>query len=214
MPPNAPPLNGRWDLPEVADAQYSLVTHELALDPEKVPPYAAFLRAMQHINPPFGASLLDVGCGVGHYGTLLRRSPWSVRYLGVDVSQAMIDVARQREPGLDFQQGDMRSAPYGNYSIVLHALAAECGPQTLANLAVMLRETVGTVIWHRVRLTPGETGYVTEATYAGHSGRIWLWNLTDLIGFLNLSVGASQDRGYVIQSWPERDDLLTVILEA
>jgi SAM-dependent methyltransferase len=52
-----------------------------------------------------GDSVLDIGCG---YGRTLDFMPkdWQGRYLGVDISPALIEVARENYPGRDFIVGD------------------------------------------------------------------------------------------------------------
>lgn len=49
--------------------------------------------------------ICDLGCGPGHLARFL--SELGLDVLGVDVSQAMIQVARRLNPGLVFEQGDM-----------------------------------------------------------------------------------------------------------
>lgn len=49
---------------------------------------------------------LDLGCGTGYF---LSRFP-DVRRAGVDISPAMLRVARERNPGVDFYERDFRDA--------------------------------------------------------------------------------------------------------
>ena len=49
----------------------------------------------------------DLGCGPGHVAGYLRDR--GVRMLGVDLSPEMIRVARERQPGIDFRVGDMKT---------------------------------------------------------------------------------------------------------
>jgi ubiquinone/menaquinone biosynthesis C-methylase UbiE len=53
------------------------------------------------------APVADLGCGPGHVAALLAECGIEVE--GFDLSQGMIDQARQRYPALSFRQGDMRS---------------------------------------------------------------------------------------------------------
>jgi ubiquinone/menaquinone biosynthesis C-methylase UbiE len=52
-----------------------------------------------------GDSVLDVGCGVGRYASFYRHLP--PMYLGVDSSDEMLAVARQRYPEMVFKRGDI-----------------------------------------------------------------------------------------------------------
>ncbi len=81
---------------DVARQQLSLVYHEFSqwITERSVAPFEVFLELVEHAMkvtaPPL--TILEVGCGVGHYGHLLDMeyaTPPS--YLGVDVSEAMIE---------------------------------------------------------------------------------------------------------------------------
>jgi SAM-dependent methyltransferase len=50
------------------------------------------------VGPLDGASLLDVGCGIGDLFAYLKRRHPTVAYTGVDLVPAMIDAARLRHP--------------------------------------------------------------------------------------------------------------------
>jgi SAM-dependent methyltransferase len=49
--------------------------------------------------------VLDIGCGPGHIGRYLKDRGVHVR--GLDLSEKMIDAARQLNPGISFERGDM-----------------------------------------------------------------------------------------------------------
>ena len=71
---------------------------------------AAEIDGLIHERNPEARSLLDVACGTGQHLALLRD-----RYevAGVDVSEAMLGVARERLPGVLLQRADMRSFELG-----------------------------------------------------------------------------------------------------
>jgi SAM-dependent methyltransferase len=54
-----------------------------------------------------GASLLEVGAGVGHLHDFLARRSADVRYTGIDLSAAMVEAARRRLPGVRFERRDL-----------------------------------------------------------------------------------------------------------
>jgi SAM-dependent methyltransferase len=57
-------------------------------------------------------SLLEVGSGAGDfYARLRRRAPSVVAYTGVDLSPAMVALARRRFPGVDFRTSDVLRWP-------------------------------------------------------------------------------------------------------
>jgi len=61
----------------------------------------ATLVASSRLHGPVG----DVGCGPGHVAAHLAARDLPV--VGIDLSPAMIEVARRRHPGLDFRVGTM-----------------------------------------------------------------------------------------------------------
>ena len=63
--------------------------------------HAELLKQMRFLVPP-GASVLEVGCGVG---TLLGDLQ-PARGLGIDFSPEMIRLAQENKPGLDFRVAD------------------------------------------------------------------------------------------------------------
>jgi SAM-dependent methyltransferase len=61
-----------------------------------------------------GARLLDIACGTGRHAVELAKRGYDV--VGLDASEAMLDLARQgskgAEPGVSFNLGDMRELSY------------------------------------------------------------------------------------------------------
>jgi ubiquinone/menaquinone biosynthesis C-methylase UbiE len=53
-----------------------------------------------------GASILDVGCGLGDLYPWLKRRVRPLRYVGIDVTPEMIRLAQSRFPNTDFRVGD------------------------------------------------------------------------------------------------------------
>lgn len=51
-------------------------------------------------------SILEVGCGVGHRGKLFINKGYD--YVGLDISEGMLKIARRKYPEIRFVQGDVR----------------------------------------------------------------------------------------------------------
>ncbi|MBE9372949.1 class I SAM-dependent methyltransferase [Saccharopolyspora sp. HNM0983] len=66
-----------------------------------------------------GAAVLDVGAGTGR-PTAERLSAAGMQVLGIDVSAAMVDLARERVPGARFERADARTfdTPAGSWDAV------------------------------------------------------------------------------------------------
>jgi SAM-dependent methyltransferase len=86
----------------------------------------------------------DLGCGPGHIGAYLASRGCDV--VGVDISPAMLDNARERHPNLTFELGDMRALPFADdaciaiacFYALIHLRRAEV-PAALAEMRRVLR---------------------------------------------------------------------------
>jgi SAM-dependent methyltransferase len=58
-----------------------------------------------------GFSMLDVGCGIGHFYEFLASNDlikkMKIKYCGIDISQKMVDFAKKKFPGVDFRVVDL-----------------------------------------------------------------------------------------------------------
>ena len=66
------------------------------------------------INP--GDAVLDVGCGTG---TVLKfiSSKTEIKGYGLDISPQMLEVARKKNPGFEFAEGNCETLPYEDNSM-------------------------------------------------------------------------------------------------
>jgi ubiquinone/menaquinone biosynthesis C-methylase UbiE len=100
------------------------------LDAVDASPGAAALRARSYelLRAVQGAFVADVGCGAGR--AVAELADQGTRVMGIDVSDHMIALARERWPSGEFRVGDAYALPLGNGEAagyradkVLHALA-------------------------------------------------------------------------------------------
>src|ERR1700730_13779502 len=82
----------------VADAYANEFFDELSRKPFDRALLDSFAAAIPH-----GGQVLDIGCGPGHIARYL--SERGVNAAGIDLSPAMVEVARKLNPGLDFATG-------------------------------------------------------------------------------------------------------------
>jgi SAM-dependent methyltransferase len=87
----------------VADEYVVRIFEELEHKPLDRELLDRFAEKVQVIGPA-----CDVGCGPGHVARYLHQQR-GVRVSGVDLSPVMIEAARRLNPGIEFEQADMRS---------------------------------------------------------------------------------------------------------
>jgi SAM-dependent methyltransferase len=68
-------------------------------------------RVLLEVGEVGHASILDVGCGVGHIVEQLAARQFRGRYLGIDVLEEMVASARERYPEWRFEAGDILASP-------------------------------------------------------------------------------------------------------
>jgi SAM-dependent methyltransferase len=73
----------------------------------QVPTYEA---ALARVNLERGQLVLDIGCGVGAFLRLVAKR--GARPFGIDASEALVELARERLPDADLRVGDMELLPY------------------------------------------------------------------------------------------------------
>jgi ubiquinone/menaquinone biosynthesis C-methylase UbiE len=79
-----------------------------------------FLRSSVSIPP--SSLILDVGCGTGEFELLLLREHPEQSIVGVDLSEGMLELARQKcgaFPGATFYQADAATLPFSDSSFDL-----------------------------------------------------------------------------------------------
>jgi SAM-dependent methyltransferase len=120
-----------------------------------------------------GARLLDVGCGAGQVTREAARAASRGSALGVDLSTAMLDIARRkaREEGLTnvtFERADAQVYPFGTkaFDIVVSRFGVmffDDKPAAFANLARALRPggTLALLVWQAAERNEWFTSFVT-----------------------------------------------------
>lgn len=64
-------------------------------------------QVLAEIVVPSGASVLDVGCGLGDFHDFLRDAGWLGLYVGYDLVPVMIEAARTKRPSVTFEVKDI-----------------------------------------------------------------------------------------------------------
>lgn len=172
-----------WLLEATAQAQLDLVLKQLKNE-NKTQPFAEFRTLLdcwqrqQSTNPAY-ANLLEVGCGVAHYGVLLQRWAPRIVYVGTDHSPYMI--ANSLMPGqvrqVPFEENDF------DYDIVLLSQVLEMRddpPFALEHVLSKLRPGAFLML-HRIRFDKQGARAIYETTYNNAPARNYIWDLWELV---------------------------------
>jgi SAM-dependent methyltransferase len=133
---------------------------------------AAWAELLLPLIPETPAKVVDLGCGTGSLAVLLAEAGHDV--CGIDLSDRMLDVARNKATGLniDFRQGDAADPPSTRtYDVVLvrHVLWAMPDPKAALRKWVRLLNPRGRLILIEGRwftgagLTPDECRALVRA---------------------------------------------------
>jgi len=114
--------------------QYQQVVRELPLSSSKIYTY------LNLVGDVTGQSVLELGCGEGFYTRRLKQKGAS-KVLGIDISEKMIDLAKQQEMteplGIEYQVGDVLALDkMGEFDLVVAAFLLNHA-QTKAQLLKM-----------------------------------------------------------------------------
>jgi SAM-dependent methyltransferase len=74
-------------------------------------------EALRRVDLKPGQLVLDIGCGVGAFLRLI--SDRGARVFGLDASEALLELARQRVANADLRVGDMEALPYQDHTFDL-----------------------------------------------------------------------------------------------
>jgi SAM-dependent methyltransferase len=111
------PIGTEYDLRRGYQQWSATYDQPLRLFPIEEPP----MRTLIETIPP--GTVLDAACGTGRYSVFLAQR--GHRVIGVDQSDAMLDVARGKLPSAEFRRGDLTAIPLpaGSVDAAVCALA-------------------------------------------------------------------------------------------
>ncbi|MEM9053437.1 MAG: methyltransferase domain-containing protein [Bacteroidota bacterium] len=72
-------------------------------------------KLLEHLNPKEGDTILDIGCGTGNYTNELEKR--GLKVFGIDPSERMLKVARQRNENVEWKLGSAEDIPLPDQSV-------------------------------------------------------------------------------------------------
>ena len=76
-------------------------------------------QALSEVGLRSGGSVLDLGCGLGGFYSYLRRSGIECEYTGYDIHPKMIELARQKHPGVNFELKDILAEEFPAFDFIV-----------------------------------------------------------------------------------------------
>lgn len=129
-------------------------------------------------------SILEVGCGGGYNSEILAHRYPHFRYSGIDLSSAMIDIARESYPNREFRVGSAYDLDVADdaFDVVLDGVALLHMPDWRLALSEYARTAKRFVVLHGLTLTDtSETTTFAKYAYGQPSLEIVL-NRAELVG--------------------------------
>jgi ubiquinone/menaquinone biosynthesis C-methylase UbiE len=159
-----------------------------------------------------GRTVLDVACGTGIVARVAAsRTGDGGRVVGLDRSQAMLDVAARLLPTAEFRRGDAARLPFEDaaFDTVLCQASLMFFPAPQLALAEMARVvapggTVGVQVWGRLESSPGFLAFVEVAARHGGPGTIGLLSSYFVHGDLEHLEGLVRTAGLEVVSTTTR----------
>lgn len=151
-----------WLDRRAAEGQRQAFREALNANLNETPPFRGFRKAMEFIQPKSGL-LLDVGCGAGGYAALVDKYWPQLDYLGCDISNYMIEFARE-DYGDRFFVCDVMDLDRGA-EIILGSSIVEVCPDWQAVLSHLLSLPFGSLILSRARVWHDPEHATTEQFY-------------------------------------------------
>lgn len=117
---------------------------------------------------PYVKSVLDVGCAVGNFCSIIQELNPCITYVGVDTSEGMIREARKSRPGVEFKliNGDGRLPFEANaFDLVLCTGVLHHNPDYLNLIAEMMRVAGRFAVIDLPRLVTGPYAFDLANSY-------------------------------------------------
>src|SRR4030043_722081 len=94
---------------EKTKEDYNLIAEDFSKTRQSIWPETQFLLDKYSVA---GEKILDLGCGNGRYFEYFKNK--NLNYFGTDISEKLIEIAKKKYPGVNFQAADGLSLPFSD----------------------------------------------------------------------------------------------------
>lgn len=122
---------------------------------------------LDRISPSGGESVLDIACGTGVVARLAEQRGHTGRLVGIDLNTAMLAVAREKSPAVEWIEGSALDLPFdaNSFDIVLCQLGLQFFPDRPLALKEMVRVLkpggrAGVSVYSAIEGTPAAYAFV------------------------------------------------------
>jgi ubiquinone/menaquinone biosynthesis C-methylase UbiE len=122
---------------------------------------------LDRIRPTREESVLDIACGTGVLARLVEQRGHRGRLIGIDLTTAMLAVARKKSPAVEWIEGSALNLPFeaGSFDVVLCQLGLQFFPDRPLALREMVRVLkpggrAGLNVYSAIERTPAAHAFV------------------------------------------------------
>lgn len=161
-------METNWKSPSIPEQQLNLNLRQLSDKRNYAPHWRHFLSLMKIIENKVD-TLYDLGCGVGTMYKVTKDNSLNIKYVGIDFSESMIQLAKKTWNSEDFYVGDFRNVKEDFSSSVLYASGLlDILPDGLKELDTILNYGAKYIVLSRVEVSKKQiytyTAYGIEIT--------------------------------------------------
>jgi len=146
-------METNWKNPSIPQQQLELNLRQLSNKKNYAPHWNDFLNLMKVIENKVN-TLYDLGCGVGSLYKLMKDNDLSIKYVGIDFSESMVETAIKTWNFRDFYVDDFRNLK-GDFSqtIIYASGLLDMLPNGIKELDTLLNYKAKYVLLSRVEVS-------------------------------------------------------------
>ena len=144
-------METNWKSPSIPQQQLNLNIIQLSDKKKYAPHWNDFLSLMKLVKVE---TVYDIGCGIGSLYKLMKDNDLSIKYVGIDFSESMIETAIKTWNSLSFYVDDFRNLKRDFSSAIIYASGLlDILPNGIQELDTLLNYKAKYVLLSRVEVS-------------------------------------------------------------